>query len=312
MTKLSWTSHKCPATLAQADTSSGLRTKDTNLMAAAPSSLAHPPQTPAIQRPVFSSFSLLAACTLTILCAPAFAAAAADAHTALAQQRQRIETADYRISGRLINVDARGARATFGLTIKAHWYADALHIRLDVTSPATAREHVLLELRDNGQEEISVAHPGDSAMRRLPAARWSDGPGNGAFSFEDFLEPEYFWPDQNVEGETRRGARDCTIVRSRPSASDTTRYSEIRSWLDKTIGFPVYAEKTLKSPGLVKEFTSLGLRHDGGVWSASQVQVTVRGRPGSTILIIDRGTAHANLSAKDFAPAAALRFEGGL
>lgn len=248
---------------------------------------------------------------MVLLFAPCIAGAA-DAHAALAQQRQRIETADYRVTGRLVTVDAKGTRATYGLRIKAHWYADALHLLLDVTSPAAAREHVLLELRANGQEEISVAHPGDTAFHRLSIAHWSDGPGGGEFSFEDFLEPEYFWPEQVVEGETRRGARDCVIVRSKPSPSDATHYSETRSWLDKTIGFPVYAEKTLKTSGSVKEFTSLGLRHDGGVWSASQVQVTEHGKPGTTILIIDRGTAHANLTAKDFAPAAVLHSEGGL
>jgi hypothetical protein len=53
----------------------------------------------------------------------------------------------------------------------------------------------------------------------------------------------------------------------------------------------------------VKEFTSFGLRREGGVWSAHQVEVKVRGRAGSTLLIIDRGSTKAHLSLGDFSPA---------
>jgi len=59
-------------------------------------------------------------------------------------------------------------------------------------------------------------------------------------------------------------------------------------------------EKTVKGTGAVKEFTFYGLRHNGGVWSASQVEEKTRGQAGSTLLIVDRGTAKANLGLKDF------------
>jgi hypothetical protein len=52
----------------------------------------------------------------------------------------------------------------------------------------------------------------------------------------------------------------------------------------------------------VKEFTYFGLRHEGGVWSADQVEVKTRGQAGSTLLIVDRGSAKANLSLADFGP----------
>jgi len=43
------------------------------------------------------------------------------------------------------------------------------------------------------------------------------------------------------------------------------------------LAYPVYAEKTQRGTGTVKEFTYIGLRQTGGVWSASQVEVKVRG-----------------------------------
>jgi hypothetical protein len=67
-------------------------------------------------------------------------------------------------------------------------------------------------------------------------------------------------------------------------------------------------EKTVKATGVLKEFTYYGLRHEGGVWSASQVEAKLRGIPGSTLLIIDRGSAKANLTLADFSSDRLTRF----
>jgi hypothetical protein len=59
----------------------------------------------------------------------------------------------------------------------------------------------------------------------------------------------------------------------------------------------------------VKEFTYFGLSQSGGVWSARQVEVKIHGRPGSTLLIIERGSTKANLSIRDFSPERIGQFE---
>jgi energy-coupling factor transporter ATP-binding protein EcfA2 len=79
--------------------------------------------------------------------------------------------------------------------------------------------------------------------------------------------------------------------------------------LDHTIGYPIYVEKTLKDGGIVKEFTYFGLRQSGGVWSARQVEVKIHGRPGSTLLLIERGSTKANLSIREFSPEQISQFE---
>jgi hypothetical protein len=83
----------------------------------------------------------------------------------------------------------------------------------------------------------------------------------------------------------------------------------VKTWLDKTIGFPVYVEKSLRTSGELKQFTYFGLRHDEGVWYASQIEVKSSGQAGSTLLIIDRGSAKANLSLKDFTIDQLTRFQ---
>jgi hypothetical protein len=245
-----------------------------------------------------------------LLCAllAAVPAHAAEAGAALEAQRQRAESADFSTVGRLVRVDADGKRTSYGLSIKAHGFPGVLRVLVDVTSPAEARAHVLLEMHFNGESSIEIARPGGHAMEALPFEKWSDGPLGPGFSYEDFLEQQYFWPEQTLEAETKFGARDCDLVKSVPGAAEKTHYAQVRTWLDHTIGFPVYAEKTGKGAGAVKQFTYYGLRHNGGVWSASQVEEKTRGQGGETLLIIDRGTAKANLRPSDFSPGQLTRF----
>jgi hypothetical protein len=235
------------------------------------------------------------------------AAQAADVSAVLAVPRQRIQSADYRVSGHLVKVDGSGARTSYGVNIKAHWFPGVLRVLVEVASPASARANILLEMRPNGRNTVQIAHPGDAAPVTLPFEKWGDGLLGAGFSYEDFLEAQYFWAGQSAQPAAKFGARDCDVVKSTPGVQDRTHYAEVKTWLDHGIGFPVYTEKTLKD-GQVKEFTYFGLRQNGGVWSASQVEMKMRGHAGSTLLIVDRGTPKANLSLNDFSPAQLTHF----
>lgn len=239
-------------------------------------------------------------------------ARAADVHSVLATPRQRIETADYRISGHLIRIEPGGNRIASSIAIEARWFPGVLRVLVETSQPPQAhrdmRLHLLLEMRPNGENTIRVAYPGDSAPKLLPFDKWNDSPLGPGFDLEDLLEQQYFWPGQTLLGEEKYGARDCNVLKSTPGPEDRTRYAEVKTWLDSKIGFPVYVEKTVKGSGAVKEFTYLGLRHEGGVWSAAQIEVKVRGREGSTLLLIDRGSAKAHLTLHDFSPELLTRF----
>ena len=239
----------------------------------------------------------------------ALAAPAADVNAVLQTPRQRIEQADYRASGQLVRVDAAGARTSYAVTLKAHWFPGVLRVLMEITSPAQARAHILFEMRPDGHNAIELAHPGDREPATLPFDKWSDGPLGPGFSYEDFLESQYFWPGQAELEPVKYGARDCDVIKSTPGAQERTHYAQVKTWLDKTIGFPVYVEKSLKGSGTVKQFTYFGLRHTGGVWSASQVEEKTRGQAGSTLLIVDRGSAQAHLTLKDFSTAQLIHFQ---
>jgi hypothetical protein len=235
---------------------------------------------------------------------------AADARAVIALARQRIETADYRATGRLVAVDASGNRVSNAITIKAHWFPGVLRSLVEIVPPpaGTGKEHqdeqlnIFFEMRPGGQNTIRIIRPNESAPVSLPFDKWSESILGTEFNYEDFLEPEYYWQDQTILKSAKFGARDCDVLKSSPGASDRSHYAEVQTWLDHTIGYPIFTEKTMKDGGIVKEFTSFGLRQTAGVWSASQVEAKIRGRAGSSLLIVERGSAKANLSAKDFSP----------
>lgn len=246
--------------------------------------------------------------------APALCAQSVNVNDLIATQRKQIESGDFRATGHLVWVQASGARVSYPISIKARWFPGVLRVLAEIGQPMNAhgemRENVLLEMHPNGEATIRVAKPGDAAPHILPFERWNVRTLVPGFDYEDLLEQQYFWPGQTSEGEAKFGARNCDVVKSTPGPTDRTHYSSVKSWFDPGIEFPVYVEKTVKETGAVKEFTYYGLRHEQGTWSARQIEVKTRGQAGSTLLIIDRGSAKANLTIADFSPAQLTRFPG--
>jgi len=242
---------------------------------------------------------------------------AADARAVIAIARQRIETVDSRATGRLVRVDASGNRISNTFTIKAHWFPGVLRALLEIVPSRTpsgnarqdARVSILLEMRPNGLNTIRVFRPHEPAPASLPFDKWSESVFGSDFNYEDFLQPEYYWQGQTILKSARFGARDCDVLKSTAGTSDRSHYVEVQTWLDHTIGYPVYVEKTLKDAAIVKEFTYFGLSQSGGVWSARQVEVKIHGRPESTLLIVERGSTRANLTIRDFSPEQISQFE---
>jgi hypothetical protein len=247
----------------------------------------------------------------------ATAAHAADVQAVLAPLRNHIQDSDFRATGQLVQVDANGKRVSYPINIKGLWFAGAMHTLVDVVhsggagAPARQEEHVriLLEMRPDGRDTIRIFRPHESAPAALPIEKWGESFWGTAFSYEDLLEPQYFWPGQTILKSAVFGSHQCDVLKSTPGPSDRTDYSEVQTWLDHAIDYPVYAEKTMKQGAIVKEFTYYGLRQSSGVWSATQVEAKIRGRAGSTFLIVKRGSAKAHLSANDFRPEQISHFE---
>lgn len=224
----------------------------------------------------------------------------ADKTAVLAGTHQRIEMSDYRVTGRLVRVEGDGHRTTYKFIIKGHWFADGMRLLFEITDPAAAWTRVLVHMSLSGHMTIEVVSPGSLEPTTLPFERWNDSLLGTQFSYEDLLENQFFWKNQESLPATKCGARDCFVLKSVPGSQDRSYYESVTSWIDHDILYPVHVVKTLRGTQEQKDFTYFGLRRTGGVWSATQLEATLQGVPGRSLFVIEGGTGKAKLERKDF------------
>jgi len=223
-----------------------------------------------------------------------------DQDAALTGSRQRIEKLDYRMTGRLTRVEDNGKRTSYKFVAKAHWFPDGLRLVCEISGPGSEKTRVLLHMSVTGHLTIEAVLPGEKAASVLPFEHWNDPLVGTDFSYEDMVESQFFWKKQELLAPEKYGARDCFVLKSMSSPQDGTYFDSVTSWIDRGILFPVRVVKTLRRTGRQKEFIYYGLRQVGGVWSATQVEAKLQGKPGSSILVIEGGSAKAKLGRKDF------------
>jgi len=242
----------------------------------------------------------LSAIVLSLLLWSAAGATTPDQTAILTQIRQHTETADFRATGRLVRIDASGTRTNYKLTMKGHWFPDGLRLLYEITGPAATRTRLLIHMTASGTTTAETVQPGTSTPTTLSPEHWHDGVLGTDFSYEDLIEGQFFWKNQNFLEPAKYGARDCFVLKSMPSMEDRSQYGAVTSWIDRQIFYPVHVTKTARGTGEQKDFTYFGLRQTSGVWSASHVEVKVQGKPGSSLLIVERGSPKAKLARKDF------------
>jgi hypothetical protein len=223
-----------------------------------------------------------------------------DLETILTSSRQRIEQLDYRMTGRLTRVEGDGKRTNHKFVAKAHWFPDGLRLLCEISGPGAQKTSLLLHMSASGQVTIQTVHPGEKTASVLPFERWNDSLVGTDFSYEDMVENQFFWKNQELLAPEKYGARDCFVVKSRPGPQDRTHYDSATSWIDRSIFFPVHVVKTLRGTESQKEFIYYGLRRVSGAWGATQVEAKQQGKPGSSILVVEAGSGKANLGRKDF------------
>ena len=220
--------------------------------------------------------------------------------TALTGSRQRIEKLDYRMTGRLTRVESNGERTSYKFVAKAHWFPDGLRLLCEISGPGSEKTSLLLHMSVSGHVTIEAVLPGEKAASVLPFEHWNDPLVGTDFSYEDMVESQFFWKNQELLAPEKYGARDCFVLKSMSGSQDRTYYDSVTSWIDRVILYPVHVVKTLRRTRQQKEFIYYGLRQLGGVWSATQVEAKLQGKPGSSILVIEGGSGKAKLGRKDF------------
>jgi hypothetical protein len=227
-------------------------------------------------------------------------AANPDLETVLTGSRQRIEKLDYRVIGRLTRVEDNGKRTSYKFVAKAHWFPDGLRLLCEISGPGSEKTSLLLHMSMGGHVTIEAVLPGEKAASALPFERWNDPLVGTDFSYEDMVESQFFWKHQELLAPEKYGARDCFVLKSMSDSQARTYYDSVTSWIDRGILYPVHVVKMLRGTRQQKEFIYYGLRQIDGVWSATQVEAKLQGKPGSSILVIERGSGRANLGRRDF------------
>ncbi len=227
-------------------------------------------------------------------------AASPDLQAVLTGSRQRIQNLDYRVTGRITRVEADGKRTSYKFIGKAHWFPDGLRLLSVFSGPGSDKTSILVHMGVNGHLTIEAMLPGEKAASALPFEHWNDSLLGTDFSYEDMVENQFFWKNQELLAPEKYGARDCFVLKSTPGPQDRTHYDSVKSWIDRSILFPVHVVKTLHETGVEKEFVYYSLRQVDGAWSASQVEAKLQGKPGSSMLVIEGGSGRANLKLKDF------------
>jgi len=227
---------------------------------------------------------------------------AATREEVLARVRTLRNSTDYTASGRLVRVSPSGERKSFPIAFRAHAFPDGLRIFCEVSAPLLARVRLLLSVPSQGPATVRTGHSGDQAAKEIPAGSWGESLLGTDFTYEDLLENHLLWRHQTLLPEERYGARSCLVLRSEPGTGDQTQYTSVTTWLDREIYQAVKVEKVVKASREVRVFTYFGLRQVKGVWSASQIECKVATKPGSSLLIINRGTEKPHLNSAAFDP----------
>jgi hypothetical protein len=227
-------------------------------------------------------------------------AANPDLETVLNGSRDRIEKLDYRATGRLTKVEGVGKRTTYKFLGKARWFPDGLRLLCEISGPGGEKTTILIHMTAGGHVTIEARLPGEKELKLLPFEHWNDSLVGTDFSYEDMVENQFFWKNQQLLAPEKYGVRDCFVLKSASGSQDQSYYDFVTSWIDRNILFPVHVVKTLHKTGQQKEFIYYGLRQVAGAWSASQVEAKLVGKSGSSMLAIEGGSGKANLQRKDF------------
>jgi hypothetical protein len=244
---------------------------------------------------------------LMLLLLPAALLRGATREEVLARVRALRDATDYTASGRLVRISPSGERTSHAIAFRAHAFPDGLRILCEAEAPPPAGIRLLMFVPPQAPATIRTGHPGDRTPKELPAEQWGEGLLATNFTYEDLLENYFLWRRQTLLPEAKYGARACLVVRSEPGPTDQTHYSSVISWLDRENYHAVKVEKVARTSGEVKEFIYYGLRQVKGVWSASQIECKVKGKQGSSLLIINRGAEKPHLERSAFDPALLIK-----
>ena len=219
---------------------------------------------------------------------------------ALTAQQHRVLSVDARVSGRLVLVDGAGKRSSTKFLVKTHGFADGVRLLEELETPQPLR--ILVRLEPSGRVTARLAHKDAAGKWQTDSApaRLTDSLAGTGFTLEDLVDEQFFWKDQALVGRAPCGSRQCVTLKSVAGSADHSQYASVVSSFDEKTNAVVHVVKTMRGSGVVKDVTLSNFHVSHGVTAAAQIELKIAGAAGSSLFVIDRGTAKANLTRADF------------
>lgn len=125
-------------------------------------------------------------------------------------------------------------------------------------------------------------------------------------TYEDMVENFFAWKSQAIAGQEDIGRTPCTILESKPAASDQSSYASVKSWIDTRRMVPLRVEKYNASGSLLVRIETTNVEKDDLGRNLPASLSVQRSGGGSTVLEGSRIKHGVSLTDADFT-AEALR-----
>ena len=162
--------------------------------------------------------------------APLLCAQTANVNDLIATQRKQIETADFRVTGHLVSIDAAGARLSFPITIKARWFPGVLRVLVEIgqppsVAPGSCANTFCSRCAPTARIQSVIADPGDTAARIAALRQMERSPARSGIQLRGFSRAAILLAGANGgrRSKVRRARlrRDQEHARRRPTEPTT-------------------------------------------------------------------------------------------
>ena len=215
-----------------------------------------------------------------------------------------------RAHGRLVVTDARKQQRVFQILVLQKRLARSLNLLWTVTEPLEARTRILVEAPFEGRPTVWLVSGVAAKAAVLPAESWARAIVGSHLTVEDLIDDHFTWPKQSVTGEEAVTGKMCYVLRSEPAEGHASTYGSVTTWMDEATLVPLRIVKEPRGPGAPKEIVCRGLRQSAGHWSASNIEVRLRGSAGSTKIVFTAGSENARVQDSEVDPKFALGADG--
>lgn len=210
-----------------------------------------------------------------------------------------------RAHGRLVVTDAHNRQRVFQILVLQRPLARSLNLLWRVTEPPEAVTRILVEAPFEGRPTLWLAAGANGKPAVLPPEKWADAILGSQLAFEDLVDDHLGWPEQTVTGEEAVSGKLCYVLRSAAAGRPP-----VTTWLDEATLLPLRTVKQPRGSGAAKEIVCRGVRQSAGQWTASTIEVRIRGTEGSTRIVFTGGSEHARVADREVDPRFAFGPEG--